>query len=154
MANKSRFNTTKKAIVALFETRVQRVYRERELAQLVAANRSTWRLGLGTGIAEFLQLMQEATPLQAVKIQLDGAEKTLYAWGQVTAFELAAGLVPRAYLSHYTALYLHELTEQIPKQIFVNQEQSSKAAVAISLTQADLDAAFARPQLASNSWAW
>jgi hypothetical protein len=39
----------------------------------------------------------------------------------------------------------------MPKQIFVNQEQSSKAAVAIPLTQADLDAAFARPQLASKS---
>jgi hypothetical protein len=151
MANKSRFNTAKKAIVAFFDTQEQRVYRERELAQIVTANCSAWRLGPATGIGEFLELMLEDTSLQAIEIPVNGVKKMLYSWGQATAFELAAGLVPRAYLSHHTALYLHELTKQIPTQLFVNQEQSAKAVATVPLTQADLDAAFARPQLSSNS---
>lgn len=149
MASKSSFNAAKKAIILFFEHREQRVYRARELAQVLAANRSAWRLSMG--MAEFLKLMQEATPLQAVTLQLDGAEKIVYAWGPVTVYELALGLMPRAYLSHHTALYLHELTEQVPKQIFVNQEQSAKAVMPLPLTQVDLDTAFARPQLASRS---
>jgi hypothetical protein len=151
MANKTRFNIAKRDIVALFEARSQRVYRERELSQVVAANRSTWRLALSTGIEEFVELMAGVTPLQVVSVELDGQEKKLYTWGKATAFEVAVGIVPRAYLSHYTALYLHELTEQIPKQIFVNQEQSAKAPSAGQLTQADLDASFTRPQLPSQS---
>lgn len=151
MANQSRFKIAKKDIVALFEARAQRVYRERELAQLVSANRSSWRLAQSMGIEEFVELMVGATPLRSVTVQLDDQEKTLYTWGPATAFEIAVSVVPRAYLSHYTALYLHELTEQIPKQLFVNQEQSAKALVTAPLTQADLDAAFARPQVASRS---
>lgn len=151
MANKSRFKIAKKDIIALFEARPQRVYRERELAQLVAANRSGWRLAVGTGMQEFVDLMTEATALQAVHVQLDGLDKTLYTWGAATAFEVAAGVPPRAYLSHYTALFLHDLTEQIPKQLFVNQEQSAKAPVLVPLTQADLDASFAQPQQPSTS---
>lgn len=151
MANKSRFKIAKKDIIALFEARQQRVYRERELAQLVAANRSSWRLAASTGVQEFVELMTESTALQAVNVQLDGLEKTLYTWGTATAFEVAAGIMPRAYLSHYTALFLHDLTEQIPKQLFVNQEQSAKAPVLRPLTQADLDASFAQPQRPSTS---
>ena len=46
---------------------------------------------------------------------------------------------------------MHELTEQIPKQLFVNQEQSAKPLAAAPLTQQDLDTAFARPPLPSQS---
>lgn len=151
MANKSRFKIAKRDIIALFEARQQRVYRERELEQIIAANRSAWRLAVGTGVQEFVELMVESTAFQAIKVQLNGSEKTFYTWGTATVFEVATGILPRAYLSHYTALYLHDLTEQIPKQLFVNQEQSLKAPVLVPLTQADLDASFTKPQRQSTS---
>lgn len=149
MSNKTRFSIAKKDIVALFEASPQRVYRERELAQVVASHRGAWRLALSTGLEEFVELMTGATPLQTIAVELEGQDKRLFTWGAATAFEVAAQVLPRAYLSHYTALYLHDLTEQIPKQLFVNQEQSAKAPAAALLTQADVDAAFARPQLPS-----
>ncbi|WP_400194238.1 hypothetical protein [Hymenobacter sp. B81] len=146
MANKTRFQIAKKDIVAFFNQQQQRLYRERELEQLLAQKREGWRLAAGTRVRDFLDLMLASTPLRPVVIQVDGQPKTYYSWGDVTAFEVGNHLVPRAYLSHYTALYLHGLTEQIPKQIFVNQEQSAKPPVTLpALTQADLTAAYARP---------
>jgi hypothetical protein len=146
MANKTRFQIAKKDITAFFSQREQRVYRERELEQLLAQQRDGWRLAVGTRVRDFLDLMLGATPLRTVVVQAGGQRKTYYTWGEVTAFELGSHLVPRAYLSHYTALYLHGLTEQIPKQIFVNQEQSARQPVSLpALTQAELIEAYARP---------
>jgi hypothetical protein len=147
MANKTRFQIAKKDIIAFFEAQPKRVFREKELEQLLAQQREGWRLASGTRVQDFVELMKAATPLRTVQVDMDPKPKTLYAWGEATAFELANNLVPRAYLSHYTALYLHDLTEQIPKQLFVNQEQSPKKPGTLpALTQEELDAAFARPQ--------
>jgi hypothetical protein len=151
MASKSRFLTVKQDIVAVFESRNQRVYRASELKQLVAANRGRWRLGLGPDLQEFVDLMTATTVLQSVQVQLKGEKKTLYTWGSATMFEIAASLLPRAYLSHHTALYLHGLIKEIPKQVFINQEQSLKAPTILPLTQEDVDTSFARPQMESSN---
>jgi hypothetical protein len=104
---------------------------------------------LGPDQQEFVDLMTGTTALQSVQVKRE--KKTLYTWGPATIFEVAASLLPRAYLSHYTALYLHGLSEQISNQIFVNQEQSSKAPSLLLLTQGDMDASFARPQVGSTA---
>ncbi|MCH7878828.1 MAG: hypothetical protein IH914_05895 [candidate division Zixibacteria bacterium] len=56
-----------------------------------------------------------------------------------------------AYFSHYTALQIHDLTEQIPKTIFLNKEQSIKPKPAGSLEQANLNQAFSRNQRISRN---
>ena len=147
MANKTRFQIAKKDIISFFEGQPKRVFREKELEQLLAQQREGWRLATGTRVQDFVELMKAVTPLRAVQVEMPPKPQTLYTWGEATAFELGNHLVPRAYLSHYTALYLHDLTEQIPKQVFINQEQSLKRPATLpSLTQEELDAAFARPQ--------
>jgi hypothetical protein len=71
-------------------------------------------------------------------------EETRYLWGQPSAFDVALSLRPRAYLSHGSAVFLHGLNDQIPKTVFVNQEQSQKEPPQkSSLTQESLDRAFA-----------
>jgi len=69
-----------------------------------------------------------------------------YAWGEVSDFAIAASLRPGAYLSHGSAVFLHGLTQQIPKTIYVNKEQSPKFHSAAPLTQGALELAFSRPQ--------
>ncbi|MGB7512449.1 MAG: type IV toxin-antitoxin system AbiEi family antitoxin, partial [Pelodictyon phaeoclathratiforme] len=58
---------------------------------------------------------------------------------------------PKAYLSHYTALYLHQLTEQLPKTIYVTFEQSPKEIERTILKQKDIEQAFSKPQRSSNN---
>jgi predicted transcriptional regulator of viral defense system len=58
-------------------------------------------------------------------------------------------LKPKAYLSHYTAVYFHQLTEQLPKAIYSTFEQSAKDSKPASLTQSAIDSAFAKQQRVS-----
>lgn len=66
-----------------------------------------------------------------------------YLWGQPSVFDIALSLRPSSYLSHGSAIFLHGLNDQIPKSIFVNQEQSKKESPnKSSLTQESLNRAF------------
>jgi hypothetical protein len=59
-------------------------------------------------------------------------------------FDVALSLRPRSYVSHGSAVFLHGLNDQIPKTVFVNQEQSQKESpTKSSLSQESLDRAFA-----------
>jgi hypothetical protein len=62
----------------------------------------------------------------------------------------ALSLKKNAYLSHATAASIHSLTEQIPKTIYVNHEQSPKPKPSSGLTQEAIDRAFASKQRRSN----
>jgi len=74
-----------------------------------------------------------------------------YTWGEVSTYELVLSWHPSSYLSHYTAVYLHDLTEQIPKTLYLNVEQSRKGSFSNSLTQSGIDAAFKRPMRKSKA---
>ena len=68
-----------------------------------------------------------------------------YTWGRVTPYVVGLSLQRHTYLSHSTAVFLHDLTDQIPKTIYVNAEQSPKPRSSSGLKQASLDLAFSRP---------
>jgi predicted transcriptional regulator of viral defense system len=55
-----------------------------------------------------------------------------------------------SYLSHGTAVFLHGLTDLLPKVIYVNAEQSQKPAPSGPLTQPALDRAFSNNERRSN----
>jgi predicted transcriptional regulator of viral defense system len=61
---------------------------------------------------------------------------------------MGLSLRPRSYLSHGTAVFLHGLNDQIPKTIYVNQEQSKKSGSG-RLSQERLTLAFSRRQRTS-----
>jgi len=58
-----------------------------------------------------------------------------------------------AYLSHFSAVVFHDLTEQLPKYIYLNVEQGHKSRHKNNLTQARIDFAFSRPWRVSNNFA-
>jgi predicted transcriptional regulator of viral defense system len=64
-------------------------------------------------------------------------------------YELALSLRPGAYLSHASAVFLHGLSDQLPKTIYVNKEQSPKPHPSSELTQEGIDRAFRSTQRAS-----
>ena len=78
-----------------------------------------------------------------------GTPITRYLWGQPSMYALGVSLRPGAYLSHASAVFLHGLSDQIPKTIYVNKEQSVKPPPAGELTQPGLDRAFSASQRAS-----
>ncbi|RKH66282.1 hypothetical protein D7X96_21790 [Corallococcus interemptor] len=105
---------------------------------------------------EELQLPETATPARMTSLlQSEGKLKQIelaaehgypgavrYVWDEVEPYSLALSLRPGAYLSHFSALVVHGLTNQVPKVIYVNKEQSPKPKPAGGLTQEGLDRAF------------
>ena len=62
----------------------------------------------------------------------------------VSPYEIALSLKSKSFLSHYSALYVHDLTINNPKEIYINTEQTLKPRNEANskLTQGKIDFAF------------
>jgi len=70
--------------------------------------------------------------------------RTLFTLPDVTDTEIAQALVPRGFISHAAAAFMHGLLPR-PSIIHINLEQSAKPQPSIPLTQEGIDRAFRRP---------
>ena len=149
----SRLDIAKPDIVSLFESSGQNVYWPGELATILARHRGNWRLTQETNARTFVEYLVAKTHLKEVRLTAENypeaKEIVRYVWGKASPFALALSLKRGAYLCHGTAVFLHSLTEQLPKTIYVNAEQSEKPRGG-SLTQEGIKRAFAAKQRQSN----
>lgn len=126
-----------------------RVLRAGDVAEVFDRRRAFWRLAKGMSLRSFVQFMTEKSDLREVRFPFPVRSVSGYTWGEVPLLETLLGLVPGAYFSHYTALRIHGLTEQVPKTIYLSRERSSNSAldrqVGEVYEQEAIDAAFARP---------
>jgi predicted transcriptional regulator of viral defense system len=152
----SKFDKNLHKIVAFFDRSEQRVFTESDLAQLLAEQQnpdSELKLGKSLTASQFIEKLLEKTKLRQIEIRsMMEASKTRYIWEEVTPYEVALSLKANSYLSHGSAVFLHGLTEQLPRVIYLNKEQSVKAqSRPVSLTQEGIDKAFSKPQRISES---
>lgn len=63
----------------------------------------------------------------------------------VDIFDIAAARSRSSYFSFYSALYIHNLTLQIPKQVYLSLERPSLGENSNSLSQESIDRAFSKP---------
>lgn len=149
----SRIDIAKPDIVKLFESSEQKIYWPAELASIVAQHRNDWRLTQATNARTFIEYLLAKTTLTEVRLAPENypeaKEIVRYVWGPASAYALALSLKRNAYLCHGTAVFLHSLTEQLPKTIYVNSEQSEKPRGG-SLTQEGIKRAFVAKQRQSN----
>lgn len=149
----SRIDIAKPDIVKLFASSAKKIYWPGELASILAQNRSGWRLAQTMNTQEFVEYLLAKTRLTEVRLAAENypeaKEIVRYVWGKVSPYALALSLKRNAYLCHGTAVFLHSLTEQLPKTIYVNSEQSEKPRGG-SLTQEGIRRAFAAKQRQSN----
>src|SRR3990172_11282836 len=142
---------SQKALLDLLTAAPRKVLSRRDLTVLLrgAANEEQLRESVSlSGSIAFL----ESHGLSRVVLRLPstpGGPITRYVWGPISMYALGVSLRPGAYLSHGSAVFLHGLTDQIPKTIYVNKEQSAKPPPGGELTQVALDRAFANAQRSS-----
>jgi predicted transcriptional regulator of viral defense system len=145
----SRIDIAKPDIVALFENAEQKIYWPGELADILARHRGDWRLTQSTNGRNFVEYLVAKTGLKEVRLRAENypeaKEIVRYVWGKASPYALAVSLKRNAYLCHGTAVFLHSLTEQLPKTIYVNSEQSEKPRGG-SLTPEGIKRAFAAKQ--------
>jgi len=143
----SRIEIAKPDIVKSFDESTKRVYTKSDLARVLSSNRSFWRLTHGTTVDYFIDFLAQKSNLRPVNLTSKNYSGFVrYRWGEVSSYQIALSVRPRSYLSHGTAVSLHALTDQIPKTIYVNQEQSPKPLPSGELTQSSIDRAFSSQQ--------
>lgn len=150
---KTRFDLAKKEIVAFLEDDERAVFSLKELGGIYRENFDRWRLAMYTSRSSFVDYLCEKGILKKITINFDKKTK-ITRYGLRSGFpkvELFLSLASNAYLSHYTAMGYHQLTEQIPKTYYVNRELSPKSIPPSVLTQEGIDLAFSKPPRVSHT---
>jgi hypothetical protein len=134
-----------------FANSAQRVYTRTELNAILAEHRSSWQLPKNATSRKFIDFLVEKTKLKKVILSNERyGSIERYAWGQVSPYLLGLSIRRGSYLSHATAVFLHALTDQIPKTVYVNHEQTAKPKPTGTLSQEALNRAFGNNQRRSN----
>jgi hypothetical protein len=141
MGQKTRLQIARKDIFGLLDSG-PKILRLRQIERIVAENRDGWRLAKNMRIQQFVDFLSQSGRLRVVRFPFPARTETLYVWGQATLPELLQCIRPNSYLSHYSAMSFHSLTEQTPNTIYVTAERASKLNTAGELTQGDIDRAF------------
>ena len=90
---------------------------------------------------QILNWLIKETPFQLIKLGFPYRAVTRYIWGNASAFEIIQSVDTQGYFSHYTAMQVHGLTDQIPKSVYFNVEQPATGGGG-SLTQGGINRAF------------
>ena len=139
-------------ITAFFEAQPTRVFRLGDLKTIFYEHGQAWRLPGVKSADTFIAFLLEKTDLRQVRLESEHyRDATRYAWGEPSPYELALSLGKKPYLSHASAMAIHGLTDQIPKTIYINDEQSPKNLPPAVLTQQGIDRAFAGNQRTSRA---
>ena len=152
ITDRSRLQIAKSDILAYFEA-LPPVIKHKQMMGFLAKERAGWRLAQRTTIRDFIVFLKKQGKLKEHKFAFPHQPETLYVWGEIPMMELLLHLKPRSYYSHYTAMRLHGLTEQVPKVLYLSYERSSDTQWGTSLTQSAIDEAFQRPARISNNTA-
>ncbi|MDQ0083359.1 hypothetical protein J2W35_003723 [Variovorax boronicumulans] len=120
----TRIQIAKADIVSLFENQLPHVLRLKEISLALNTNREFWRLAKSTSLNSFVQFLLEKTALKKVNLPFPNKPISGYVWGDMPLLEVLLGLIEGSYYSHYTAMRLHGLTEQVPKTLYISQEKS------------------------------
>ena len=146
----SKLDIAKTAITRHFEHSSVRVYTALDLASILDTNRDRWNLAQGTTIRAFIAFLLEKAKLREVRLYSKKYPGMLrYSWSEPSPYQLGLSMRRGAYLSHGSAVFLHSLTDKIPKTVYINREQSVKPRPH-SLTQEALNRSFSAKQRRSN----
>src|SRR5260221_1513478 len=113
MAPRSRLSIAKPDIIKAIEAVSRKVWTADELNQLMQDNAEFWRLAKGQSLSGFIQFLEKDPRFKAVLMGFPQRKVIRYVWGRASVFELALSLQRNVYLTHYGAVYLHGLTEQV-----------------------------------------
>ena len=118
-----------------------------------------WKLPFSMNKKRFIDgLVKQKICNEIDLLGIDNSVKKLYSFDNASTYDIINSINRNGYFTHYTALYYHELTLQIPKIYYLNTEhfaiQGTLSENAV-LSQSSIDKAFASDQRKSlNEYSW
>ena len=146
MSNKRRWISS---FAALLQEHPTRVLTRDDFEKGLLPQRAAAGVPTGLGASRLIKVLSEEAGLRQIQVHREGRTgsidtKTRYAFGAVSAYAVGVSLVKDAYLTHASAMFLHALTDQIPRTVYVNREQSPKPRPSLPLSQPAINRAFKR----------
>ena len=138
----TRLQLARSDIFRFLEEHPRAVHRRRDLERILSEKRGEWRLAQGMPFSSFLEYLLKSRKLRQVEFPFPRRKEVRYTWGKVPVQAVLLTLKPQCHFSHFTAVQLHELTEQDPHTIYLNHEQRPKPASEAGLAQNRIDLAF------------
>ena len=152
MASISKFVKAKDVIQAYFSTLDKRVYSYKEISDIFYQNKPNWNLPDKMYARDFVEQLEKHLSLTKFEITSVGTQHytrdhlVKYVFGEISPFEVALCIRAKTHLSHFSSMFMLELTEQLPRTIYVTFEQTEKPEKSNSINQSSIDAAFSKPQ--------
>jgi hypothetical protein len=145
---------------AYFDRLPKKVFLRTEFADILRKQADEWEAPRSLTPSRLITVLQKHGALRIIQLKLsraidaepdktpseDRKVLTRLCWGNPSPYSVGVSLRSGAYLSHASAVFLHGLTGELPKTIYVNKEQSAKAPGSSGLTQEAIDRAFKNGQ--------
>ena len=148
----TRIKIAKPDIVKHFDNLNQKVFKNKDLSKILSEQRGFWRLTKSMTNIKFVEFLINETKIKKILLSFEtGTKKVRYLWGNPTVYEIASSLAPKGYFCHFTAMYLHKITQQVPKTIYLNSELYERPIPKINLVQDEIDEAFSKPCKETNN---
>lgn len=142
-----KMNKNKDSILAFFVANVE-FYKTRELREIYNQCLSRELIYSSTSFTAFLKFLKNNN-IYTKKIELKFPSKTYtrYFVEEPSLYKTIQSISPSAYFSHYSAVEYHNLTNNLPKTIFINVEKSkpSSELPKKELLQGEINKAFYMP---------
>ena len=136
-----RLAISKEDIESLFDGMEQKCFDLKAITKILDEKRTYWRLD-NVSRFKFIDFLIEKAKLNKVIFEFPNRSVARYTWGDVSKYKLMLSLKPKSFFSHYSAMYFNNLTNQVPKTIYLNHEQTPKPRPKGKLTQEKIDFAF------------
>jgi hypothetical protein len=141
-------------LVEYFTKITNRVLTPDQIEEILEEHRGDWELANSVTVGKLITFLVNKTQLRVVEIKFPSTlirNFYRYYWREASPIAIASSLKPEYYLSHYTAMSLHQLTEQVPKILYLTWEQPEKARIIRPLEQKKIDWAFSQsPRISEN----
>lgn len=148
---KGQLQKAKPDIISFFNASDTHVFSYSLLNRVLNINRYHWKLSASIYLKKFVEFLLNEIKFEEIILEFPHVKIKRYLWNKPSIFEITLSLYPKAYLSHYSAVFLHNLSEQIPKTIYLNLEQTIKPRQKERLEQGRINTAFKNKQRMSNN---
>ncbi len=143
MAHANGRNTANR-LATIIEGTGRKLLTYRNLCSVLKEHKEEWRSPQTRSLDAAIKLVCRTGRVTMAALKFPSRPETRYVVGQVNPYSLALSVAKGAYLTHLSAIQAHGWTEQIPRTVYVNVEQSPKPPNRNPLTQEAIDQAFRR----------
>ncbi|MBM7365292.1 hypothetical protein, partial [Priestia taiwanensis] len=162
MARPNRFQIMelyKNDIKNYFKDMDQDIFTIEEINHILWEKRLDWKLPFSTTAEDFIIFLMKKKWITNVDLEFPNRTFQRYIFNkeidEIRPVEMACSLFKKSYLSHHTAAFYHNLTDNIVKPIFINNEQSYKDGVPLQtedgIPQDLIDKAFSKDMRTSKN---